>query len=135
METKNRSIKRVALRSCKRRYTYMVTIHRSQVLEYVTPDELIDVLNSLIGVIGGRVDNVVFETGGRYRQLHMHLIYHLNYRLRFKDYSRIGKFRIYWKAVYDIEGVREYLHKDAHNGYMQDQIIDDNYYQNNYGFI
>ncbi len=134
MDQKNRSMKRVALRSYKRRYTYMVTIHRSQVLEYVSPDELIDALNIVVSKTCGSVSDVVFEVGQRYRQLHMHLILKTNFRIKFKKYSQVGLFKIYWKPVYDIEGVREYLHKDAHNGYMQDQILDTNYYQNNYGF-
>lgn len=136
MATMNRSNGTLRVQN-KREYIYMVTIRKFQVKDFVSSNELINIQGYVMQYLNYQPTfrHTVFEVDKKYMQLHMHFIVKSNKKICFKNICRYNQFRIYWVPVYSIKNVIMYLEKDVYNMYMQGQLIDTNYYKNNYGFI
>ncbi len=122
----------------KRQYIYMVTIRKHQVKDFVTVCELATILDDLVYNKLGRenchCDNVVYEVEKTYKQLHLHCILHSEFNFRFGRYTKKAGFRLHFRRVYDFDGAVGYLRKQVRNKYEQEQLINENYYNHNYGF-
>ncbi len=124
-------------------YTYIVTIRKSQVKDYVSYDDLKKrvaglclCLPSLNVIIQG------YEAHGLYRQLHVHLLVYspkrISYRLingKFKGDGYIYHFkRCNIGDHEDIESCCKYITKNDSNMYEREQTLIENYYNYHYGF-
>lgn len=122
----------------KRQYTYMVTIRKHQVLDFVTTCELQSILDRLIikdlGWTSCYCDNIVFEVDSKYKQLHLHCIMHSSRNFKYSKYTQRLGFRIHFREVYNFDGAVGYLNKQVSNRFEQDQLISENYYLHHYGF-
>ncbi len=135
-----RSLRRQALRT-KREYIYMITIRKHQVKDFVDVGVLRTILDNLIinrlGWTSCHVDNVVFEVDPTYLQLHLHCILYSKRDFRYSKYTSagFGEFRVHFRKVYDLDGAKGYLKKQSWNPWVQEQLISENYYNHNYGFV
>ncbi len=119
-----------AKRRLRRSYTYMVTITKHRKLDHVTKEEIDHTIRTLKWVCtGSEISDIVYETSGKYNQLHCHLLLYSKYALQFKNFSKYRGFRIYWKRVQigDITKIINYMYKDQQDlDYSQEQILDIN---------
>ncbi len=104
---------------------YMVTIHKSRVKDYVSEEDLIEILKCLS--TGCDIIEYAFEMHGVYRQLHCHAIVMLPKDTWYS--SKIRGFRLYWSKLYDYKKTLLYVQKNASNKYLQDQICAENQYK------
>ncbi len=121
----------------KREYIYLITIRKCQTNDFVTKCQLTCLLEKLLIKLGFRVDritNIVYELA-KYNQLHLHCIIYCNRSFRITHYNRMGQFFIHFKPVYDLGGAKGYLTKQVSCTARQDEVIIDNWYSHNYGFI
>ncbi len=121
----------------KRQFTYMVTIRKYKVLDFVSKGELTDLLTSLINRTRFPpccVSNVVFEIEPTYKQLHLHCILATDTNFKYSRYTKAPGFRIHFRRVYDFAGCVDYLNKQVNNPWVQEQLISENYFNHNYGF-
>ncbi len=140
MNNQNKKFKQCgALGGLGRQYIYMITIRKHQVKDFVTVCELASILDNLIindlGWASCHCDNIVYEVDRTYKQLHLHCILYSDINFRYSKYSKAGKFRIHFRRVYNFDGAVGYLKKQVFNKYEQEQLIDENYFNHNYGFI
>ncbi len=122
----------------KRHYIYMVSIHKHQKKDFVSKAELDTVLTDLllkISYTNPMVQNTVYEMTAKYSQLHLHTILLCTRDFRYYKYSKSNGFRVHFKKVYDLHGMRGYLSKQVTCIAKQDQILNENYYNHNYGFV
>ncbi len=119
-----------AKRRLRRSYTYMVTITKHQKLDHVTKEEIDDIIRTLKWVhTGCDISDIVYETSGKYNQLHCHLLLYSRFALLFQNFSKCKGFRIYWKSVSigEITKIINYMYKDQQDlEYSQSQILDTN---------
>ncbi len=110
--------------------SYLITIRKHQVKDYVDVQEIMNIIGILMTKLPSlRLGSNSFEVDNKYRQLHFHSIVYISEYLRYKTVSSFGGFRIYWKAVYNIERLLKYIKKDVKNGIcQQEEIIVDNYF-------
>ncbi len=111
-------------------YTYFVTIHSKQKKNYVDKrdiDHCISLLHESLPNI--TIIKKVYETSGKYNQLHSHLIIKSDKRVQYIKNSLIHDFRLYWKPVFKLHNLISYLEKDVHNPYEQEQILATNQYK------
>lgn len=123
----------------KRQYIYMVTIRKHQVKDFVTVSDLTDRLTWLVTTLGRSVeftiDTTVFEVDPKYMQLHLHCILTATSNFKYYKLTKNKGFRIHFRKVYDLTGAKGYLMKQVRNDYVQDQLIDENYFNHHYGFV
>ncbi len=135
-QNKNTTKKAPAL-GAKRHYIYMVSIHKQQKKDFVSKKNLDDILNRLLVSLvyhQPHVDNKVYEMTHKYCQLHLHCLLTTNTDFRYYRYTKQCGFRVHFKKVYDLQGIQRYLRKQITCDAQQDQILDENYYNSNYGF-
>ncbi len=117
---------------------YLLTIRKHQVKDYVTPEELTDVIINLkLRISSLHIIQDCYETDSKYQQLHWHAWVTTGEYIHYSKYSSNGNFRIYWRSLRQKSPIQviQYLHKQATNKYVQSQIIDLNYYNHIYSFI
>ncbi len=122
----------------KRHYIYMVSIHKHQKKDFVTKAELDTVLQDLIVKLAYTtcgVINTVYESTHRYNQLHLHTLLICLRDFRYFKYTKSHGFMIHFRKVYNLSGIQHYLSKQVMCHPSQDQVLDENWYLNNYGFI
>ncbi len=119
-----------AERRLTKSYTYMITITKHRKLDHVTKEEIDGIIRTLKWVhTGSEITDIVYETSGKYNQLHCHLLLYSKYALLFQNFSKCRDFRIYWKRVRkdDITKIINYMYKDQQDlEYSQSQILDTN---------
>ncbi len=110
---------------------FFITIRKHQVKDYVDVQNLMDILSLLLNKLPTlQVGSNSFEVDKKYKQLHFHAIVYTNEYFRYKTVSSIGGFRIFWRQIYNMTKLNKYILKDNDNKqYIQDIIIQDNYYQ------
>lgn len=113
---------------------YFLTIHKHQVKDYVSVQDIEDLLKSLRFLLTFKVIKITYEISRTYNQLHAHLLVQTNKVIYYKKYSSIDNFRLYWLPAVDGEKIFKYMTKDSSNKYEQQQIIITNYYRHHYGF-
>ncbi len=98
---------------------YMVTIRCSQVKKFITVSMLRDVMLWLkMSIDHMYVYKHVYETSGKYQQLHMHSIVSVDKGFTFRPYTAYGDkryckpYHIDWTKIQDITGAYKYLAKD-----------------------
>ncbi len=117
------------------RLHYFITIQKFQKLDYVSPAELDTVERFLRDDIKDlQILSKVYELGGKYYQLHTHLIISTFHDIYFKKYSKYGNFRVWWKPVYNERTLNQYFQKQSTNKYEQEYLHALNHYRNHYGF-
>lgn len=111
-------------------YTYyMVTITKHQKLDHVTVNQLIAVIHQIRWKFtDSKLINYVFESSGKYNQLHAHLLLASPVPIQFTKLCSANGFRIFWKKVNvrTIDRVISYMRKDLIGEFSQEQIIDTN---------
>ena len=115
---------------------YLLTIRKSQVKDYVTIKELLDILATFHGHNYFSVRDVGFHMHGKYNQLHLHAIVFATNPVT----TWVNGFRCYWKPAnsYVEDPLREqkmskYCHSDDYGHPMRlQQLLDENYYQYHY---
>ncbi len=118
------------------RLLYFITIEKAQKKDYVTPSELDTVLAELNEKIPDlQIISSVYELGGKYYQLHSHIIVSTFLDIYFKKYSKFGNFRVWWKAVYNKPCLNRYMLKQCHNSHEQENLLMINHYRHQYGFV
>ncbi len=114
---------------------YFLTIRKHNVKDYVSERNISDILVELQRRLSLKIIDVVYEVENKYAQLHCHVIVKTVSSVYYKKHSSINGFRVYWRPVVNRAKVLSYMHKDSCNKYEQEQIIVENYYRHNYGFI
>lgn len=118
------------------KFKYLITIRKHRVKEYVNRHDLDDAYDSIM-LKNSELKTIVFsyEIDPTYKQLHMHLVVHSNYKIYYKDNSKFNGFRIHWSPIGDERGAIKYIFKEAYNMYEQEHILIRNYYNHHYGFV
>ncbi len=114
---------------------YFLTIRKHQVLDYVSVEDLLSILQCLANKLYFNIIDLTYEIDHKYGQLHAHLILETNKNVYYKKHSSINGFRLYWLPAKGRKNILSYMHKDSINKYQQEQIIATNYYRHHYGFI
>ncbi len=116
---------------------YMITIRKHRVKEYVSSDDLYDILRAVMmhnPHLGWMTEGL--EAHGKYLQLHMHALFITNTPPLDKITSLFG-FRIYWSEMdkdSDTSKIFDYIHKYDIDSYHREQIETDNWYRYHDGF-
>jgi len=114
---------------------YFLTIRKHQVKDYVSDNDLSNIIELLKSRLPCEVSDLVYEIDNKYNQLHSHLIVRSQKSIFYKKNSSINGFRLYWLLIdHNKKAVMSYIHKDSYNKYEQEQIILTNFYRHNYGF-
>ncbi len=114
---------------------FFIIIQKPQKKDYVDPIDLFNVQMELkTRFLTMQVYKSTLELGKGYRQLHLHILLRLLDYVRYKNNSMILGMRLYWRPIYDLNGVDHYLAKDTVQ-YTQHDIKNLNYYNHYYGFI
>lgn len=114
---------------------YFLTIRKHQVKDYVSVQDLLDIIELLKSRLPLEITDIVYEIDHKYNQLHSHLIARSQKSIFYKKNSSINGFRLYWLLIdKNKKSVLSYMHKDSYNKFEQEQIILTNYYRHNYGF-
>lgn len=116
---------------------YFLTIRKFKVKEYVSPKELDAVLLTLQQLYSIIPKEKGAEIDPKYHQLHAHCIMSSTNKIRYKNLSRIGPFRLFWKEIktqHDYKKISNYIKKNAYNQYKQEEILIRNYYNHHMGF-
>jgi len=114
---------------------FFITIQKSQKKDYVDHNELYMARSELQSRLPSmEVYKEILELGSKYKQLHLHLLIRISEYIYFKNFVDILGFRLYWRPIYDINGINHYLNKDTAK-YTQYDIKNLNFYNHNYGFI
>ncbi len=122
----------------QRHYIYMVSIHKHQKKDFVCKYDLDNVLNKLLASLASyqpQAGNIVYEMTAKYCQLHLHCILKVARDFRYYRYTKSNGFRVHFTKVYDLIGIQSYLSKQVTCHAKQDQILDENFYTHNYGFV
>lgn len=117
---------------------YLVTISCQQKKDYITPSALDNIVQWLrTSIEHCAIDDFVYETSGKYKQLHCHFIMAVPYTFRYKAYTQwgdkditINTFRIHWKKITHLSGAIKYINKDLQHQ-SQEEILFWNYYSIN----
>ncbi len=114
---------------------YFLTIQKPQKKDYVEASQLHMVQMELKTRFPSmQVYKSTLELGKEYKQLHLHLLLRLSHGILFKDNSKIKGMRLFWRMLYDLDGIDHYLKKDTVK-YTQTDIKNLNFYNHFYGFI
>ncbi len=117
------------------KYVYMLTIAKHQVKKYIKKINILSVVSLLKKKLNLlRTHESCYELSPKYHQLHAHIIVSMPKKVYYKDNNSLDGFRLQWSPVFDINGARKYLTKDATNKYTQEAILMENYFNNNYAF-
>ncbi len=119
------------------RSLYMVTISSQQKKDYISKVRIDEVILWLkYSIKSLHVIQSVYETSGKYRQLHWHALVSCK-KIRYAPYTSWGDkdltgntYRIQWKKVYNEEGAINYINKDLRHQ-TQEDILLFNYYSVN----
>ncbi len=118
------------------RLHYFITIQKQQKRDEVTSAELDTVYKQLNDQIPDlEIISSVYELGGKYYQLHSHIIVSTFKDIYFKKYSKFGNFRVWWTPVFNRKSLDKYLFKQCTNKYEQELIHAINHYRHHYGFV
>ncbi len=129
-------------------YTYMITIRKSQVLDYVSFEELwARVVGLKLRLPDLHIQCSGYEAHGTYKQLHVHLLAYspkrINYRNINKYFNEVtganGSFIYHFRLCNisckeDMQAICDYICKYDKNMYEREMITVINYYRYNYGF-
>ncbi len=111
--------------------TYMITIRKHQVKDYVNKYMLDEVALYLEqGIQSFYIIQQVYENSGLHKQLHYHAIAKVNKNFRYKPFVEYNGFQIHWTRVYDYYKACAYLLKDLRCK-TQDDILTDNFFSIN----
>lgn len=118
-------------------HNYMLTIAKHQVKDYVDKSDILEVLHLLKLRLPylETTDVYSYEISPKYRQLHYHGVVRSPRRIHYKENNTLNGYRLQWSPIYNMESTMAYIYKDAINRFRQEQILDDNYYSHNYGFL
>lgn len=107
---------------------YLLTICKPQKKEFVDVTELQGIMAFLYTEEVYFFD-YVYEMHGVYRQLHAHCIVNIPPRTMYS--TKLFGFRLWWSKIKsgDTPKVKRYLHKIVKNSYIQEQLIQENYYK------
>ncbi len=124
-------------------YTYLVTIRKSQVKDYVSYNDLKSRIARLRGILP-RLSIIIrgYEAHGLYNQLHVHFLLYHPTRINYKSINALLKgdgFIYHFKQCVvssreDMERICNYITKYDWNMYSRDMILCENYYRYHYGF-
>lgn len=119
-----------------RRRLYALTISKHAKREYVTEGEIFETLKVLKERLNTlKVNMARYEIGGKYHQLHGHLIVTVGEFFKYKENNSINGFFLKWKPLNNIDGWVSYINKDVCNKYEQDEVFTLNHYRNTYSFV
>ncbi len=117
---------------------YMVTISCQQKGDYISKvmiDEVIMWLKMNIDSL--HIIRSVYESSGKYRQLHWHAIVVVKRNFHYAPYTQYGQYdinkntyRMQWRRIYDMEGAINYISKDLRYR-SQEAILQSNYFSIN----
>ncbi len=116
---------------------YLVTIRKHQVKDYVSLDDLQQILAAL------HYNDIDFFTGcaeahGKYKQLHYHGLVRVSRGFHYYKYTKILDFRIHWKKLkqneYMLGDADYYIFKHNPTEEYVNQTLMCNYYRYHYGF-
>ncbi len=115
---------------------YLLTIRKHQVKHYITQHDL----DSVVDYLKWKHDSLyvyktAYEIEDKYKQLHMHAIVSLSHIICYRDNNKYGDYKIHWSPINSYYGAMKYITKDSFNKYEQQQILETNYFNHNYGFI
>ncbi len=118
---------------------YLITIHCSQKLDYVSQLDLDRVLLWLkMAIPSMHICKGVLEATGFYKQLHYHGIVSVDRYFRYRPYTKHGDseytvktYQIMWKRIHNLSGAINYIQKDLYKQ-SQQEIIVSNYYLHHY---
>ncbi len=81
---------------------YFGTVQKAQKKQYCSAEMLELILSKVESNNSDMtIYNSIFELGKLYQQLHLHFVCRLKSKLSYKDNSKIGDYRIYWRPVYN----------------------------------
>lgn len=117
---------------------YGITISKHRKKDYVDKSDLLAVIAKLKQkLVTLDVFDYHYENSGKYRQLHFHGTATSKWNIHYRENNSIDGFRIEWKKIKDkanLDTWMAYTSKEASNTITQDQILQENYYLNNYAF-
>ncbi len=119
---------------------YLITIIKSARKDMVYKSELDSIYDFLkYNLSTLHVLLHCYEIDDTYYQLHSHAIVSISQYFKYLHYNNLNGYFIHWKKIKEIKRdfprVNKYLHKDAHDKFVQEHILITNYYNNNYGFV
>ncbi len=118
----------------------MISISKASKNKYTSVSDIWEVILWL-KANGLRLDahNWAYERHGKYRQLHFHGLARFtglyNGLTHYGDNIICPYFKIIWSRVRDREGAIRYIFKNSYNRYRMLQVLAENFFENNYGFI
>lgn len=124
-------------------YIYIVTIRKSQVLDFVSYSSLKDRIRALSEYLPNmRIKLKGFEAHGMYRQLHVHMMVYsskkINYRKVNKKFYNDG-FIYHFElctinSCADMQRICDYISKNDRDQHSRREILIYNYYRYHNGF-
>ncbi len=124
-------------------YTYIITIRKSQVLDYVSYSDLkIRIAGLCLRLPDLTITVSGFEAHGLYKQLHVHMLGYSAKRINYKSINKYfsgDRFIYHFKRATvndyeDMQSIISYICKYDKNIYARQQILVSNYYRYHYGF-
>ncbi len=117
------------------KYTYFLTICKHQTKDYVTKQDL----NNVITLLKLRnptlvIETYIYEISPKYKQLHFHGTCTANKLICYKHNNSLLTYRVYWQRVYNLKTLTDYITKNVSNKYEQEQVLYTNWYNHHYGF-
>ncbi len=116
---------------------YMITISCQQKKCFISYHNLYMIIMWLkLSIPHFHIRRDVFETSGKYQQLHYHAIVEVPASFRYRPYVKYGdcylckSYRIQWTKIYNMHRAVRYLLKDLQNR-TQEDILLYNYYSIN----
>ncbi len=116
---------------------YLLTISCQQKKDFIQKYQLDEVCLWLkMNIASLHIQPYVYETSGKYNQLHYHAIVSVDKYFRFKPFTACGSiettntFRVQWSKVDNLSGALQYIQKDLWYA-SQGEILIRNYYKYN----
>lgn len=106
-------------------YYYLVTVSHQQKLHKVKKPILNSIINLAEFYQEFHIINKAFETSGRYKQLHCHLIVWTDYPLKYTDYNQSYGYQIHYVQLQtqtDLHQAQIYVSKDQYNSIPKDLL-------------
>lgn len=117
---------------------YLLTIRSSQVLDFISQSQIQEVLLWLKHNAHLLIVTSVYETSGKYNQLHYHAIVDTQHNFSYRPFTAWGQkdktkntFQLHWKQITNLCGAFNYLKKDLYFN-SQEEILIQNIYKHNY---
>lgn len=135
---------RTAHLGAKRRYdkvdtipnTYLLTITKHQKKDYVSKENLNTVITELkLRLPTLHFTHYAYENSGYYKQLHFHGVCTARTGVSYRKNASIFGYQLMWKPVFNLAGAISYVTKEACSKASQADILVENYYNHNYGFL